>query len=183
MEGYLPEALPALCCFCCLSDARSTLRRAGGAVHVSRPAARRTCSQSLLRIRGSQRATSRRSAFHKDVQTDLKKRSLLVQRQHDGGTFFRTLGCFGSYGEQMVSRLSGTTAMIFPLRCLWSAFRRGAWRDAAPPERLFSVFSSIETSRLADLNNLPAEIKYNTRHRVFVVWKPQPGDCCSANHG
>lgn len=57
---------------------------------------------------------------------NLEKRSLSVERQHDGGTFFRTLGCFGSYGEQMASRLSGTAAMIFPLRCHWSAFRRGA---------------------------------------------------------
>ena len=51
----------------------------------------------------------------------------------DGGTIFgRKWLVLGSYGEQMVNRLhcgrlSGMTAMRFPLRCHWSPFRRGEW--------------------------------------------------------
>lgn len=131
MKGYLQEVCPTLLLFSlperCQGHAATGQSRD---IHFSaraRPTALRTCSQSLPASPGCQMVTSRRCAFHKDVQTNLKNWSLLVQRQHDWGTFFRTLGCFGSYGEQMVCRLSGITAMIFPLRCHWSAFRRGAW--------------------------------------------------------
>lgn len=137
-RGYLQEASPAR------PPASSTLRRRGGektcdvhfSAHARPPHARNHSPLSPPWLQGPPPIPPRCSKTRPG-----KKRSLLVQRQHDWGTFLQDTWLFSlMWGADGKQAFLGWQPWYSPSGAIGAPLEEETvWRDAAPPQQLFSV--------------------------------------------